>query len=177
MNIHPIFVHFPIALFTVYAILEIVRIKKIQQSAWIAPTKTVLLTFGIVFAQLSLMTGEAAEHLIAGASQSLRALIEMHATFAALSTWIFAVAAFAYLAEYVLMSPWFTTVFARWGNVGAMVTKVLAWYSGRLMKSWLRIVCAVVGLITITVAGALGGAIVYGPDVDPVVSFIYSLFF
>ena len=34
---------------------------------------------------------------------------------------------------------------------------------------------ALLGLIAITITGGLGGAIVYGKDVDPIVSFIYKL--
>ena len=36
---------------------------------------------------------------------------------------------------------------------------------------------ALVGIVVITITGALGGAIVYGPEVDPIVSVIYHLFF
>ena len=33
------------------------------------------------------------------------------------------------------------------------------------------------GLVAVTITGALGGALVYGPDVDPFVSLIYRLLF
>jgi hypothetical protein len=32
-------------------------------------------------------------------------------------------------------------------------------------------------MILVTIVGALGGALVYGPEVDPVVSVVYHLFF
>lgn len=47
------------------------------------------------------------------------------------------------------------------------------------LKSILAILgtAAALGLVAITITGGLGASIVYGPDVDPVVHFIYSLFF
>lgn len=33
------------------------------------------------------------------------------------------------------------------------------------------------GLLLITLTGALGGIIAYGPDIDPVASFVYRLLF
>jgi hypothetical protein len=42
-------------------------------------------------------------------------------------------------------------------------------------KRWVSILLAIVGLILITVTGALGGILVYGPDVDPVAKLLYSL--
>jgi len=36
---------------------------------------------------------------------------------------------------------------------------------------------ALIGAVCLTITGALGGAMVYGPTSDPFVSFIYTLFF
>jgi len=36
---------------------------------------------------------------------------------------------------------------------------------------------ALLGLVLIIITGGLGAAIVYGPNVDPFVNFIYSIFF
>jgi hypothetical protein len=36
---------------------------------------------------------------------------------------------------------------------------------------------ALLGIIAVTITGALGGAIAHGADTDPVVQMIYSLFF
>ncbi len=39
----------------------------------------------------------------------------------------------------------------------------------------LVIVLAIAGLVLMTVVGALGASLVYGPEIDPAVSFIYHL--
>ena len=46
-----------------------------------------------------------------------------------------------------------------------------------LFKPWLLFLLGLAVLIAITITGSLGGALVYGPEIDPVVSFIYHLFF
>ena len=76
MNIHPISVHFPIALFTVYAVIELVWNKSFRANILTLWIKVTLLATGIVGAQVSLMTGETAEHLLGEST-----LIEKHSTF------------------------------------------------------------------------------------------------
>jgi len=43
------------------------------------------------------------------------------------------------------------------------------------IESPLLAIPALIGLAAIVVTGALGAAIVYGPDIDPFVKIIYSL--
>jgi membrane-associated phospholipid phosphatase len=44
-----------------------------------------------------------------------------------------------------------------------------------LIETNLVIILSIAGLIAITIAGALGGSIIYGPNSDPVVQLIYKL--
>jgi len=46
-----------------------------------------------------------------------------------------------------------------------------------LIETPIVYVLAIAGIIAITFTGALGAAIVYGSDVDPIVKIIYGLFF
>ena len=46
MNLHPIFVHFPIALFTLYALLECARFKKLQEQTYYFYLKAFLVITG-----------------------------------------------------------------------------------------------------------------------------------
>lgn len=168
MNIHPIFVHFPIALLSVYAFFEIVRIKSWQQSTWIKPVKAILVSVGVVFAFVALSTGETAEHLLA--NRQLRDLVEKHSLFADITTYLFLVPAVAYCFELILESSFVS-------KIPETISKVMVWYTTKVAVTPVRIICAVLGTIAVFIVGALGGAIVYGPTTDPFVSFIYNLLF
>ncbi len=171
MDIHPIFVHFPIALMTFYAIAELMRFKKLTQTAYFFYVKAVLVIGGTLSAFLALNTGETAEHL---ADRSLRPLIEIHATFASASTWIFGIISVMYLISWISRSEWNQKI--SMGGLGNYWNKIVTLVN-KILNSSFMLLFALVGLIVITITGALGGAIVYGPDIDPIVNFIYHLFF
>lgn len=171
MNIHPIFVHFPIALLTVYAIAELLRFKSLRSTAYFFYVKAVLIITGVLSALLALNTGETAEHL---QDKSLRPLIEMHSAFATASTWIFVILALAYLVGIIERSQYNeklqNSFFAKIWNIKIRVANYI-------LSSYISFIIALVGLVTITITGALGGAIVYGPAIDPIVNYVYHLFF
>ncbi len=172
MNIHPIFVHFPIALMTVYAIAELIRFRKLTEAAYWFYVKAVLVIGGTVSAFLALNTGESAEQLL---DHSLRPLINMHADFADASTLIFGLIAAIYLIVWVSKSEFNKKLSD--SQIGPLWTKLSTFINSILNMSIIMIVLALIGLIAITITGGLGGAIVYGPNVDPIVGFIYHLFF
>lgn len=45
-----------------------------------------------------------------------------------------------------------------------------------VLSNPLAIVLALLGLGALMITGALGGAITYGPDADPIVSIVYKIF-
>jgi len=171
MDIHPIIVHFPIAMLVIYAIFEIFRIPVIVRQHWYVSVKTILLMIGVVFSFFALSSGETAEHL-AGRSQ----LIETHSLYAGASTWIFAILLVSYLIHGLAVSLSITRIRTLIERLG-FIWQILILLARFILKPYIVVTLALVGLITITITGALGGAIVYGPDADPVVSFIYHLFF
>ncbi len=171
MNIHPILVHFPIALMTIYAVAEIVSIKKFKDTVYWFYVKATLVITGTLFAFLSLGTGDSAEELV---KHDVRPLVNMHANFAATSTWIFGFLAVVYLVSWISKSKYNEKLVAsKFSKIWNIKVKI----ADKILNSYFPIILAIVGLITITITGALGGAIVYGPDVDPIVNFIYHLFF
>ncbi len=171
MNIHPVFVHFPIALLTVYAIAELIRFKKLTQVSYFFYVKAILVISGTLSAFLALNTGEGAENLV---DHSLRPLIEMHATFASASTWIFGIISALYLISWISKSELNQKI--QTSSIGNYWNKVVTLVN-QILNSSFMILLALLGLMVITITGALGGAIVYGPNVDPIVNFIYHLFF
>lgn len=175
MNIHPFFVHFPIALLAVYSLLEIggYLFPIIRRQSWLFSVKAFLLFTGVLTAFAALATGEIAEELIEGSARSY--ILEVHSPFAAATTLLYVILAAAYLVRI------FDTT--GWGSRIAGTNRFMVWswnfkkrFWGFIMNSWLLPAIALLALVGMTITGALGAAIVYGPDIDPLVSFIYHLF-
>lgn len=176
MNIHPIFIHFPIALLTVYAVIELIWTKSFRANISTLCLKTVLLVTGIIGAQVSLMTGETAEHLIGGST-----LVEKHSTFANLTVWIFGILLISYLLHILdqkIVFPKVKTFLEKRQpqDVLVQVWRMLVKVKDFLIMTPVVYILAIMGLLFVTVTGAFGGAIVYGPEVDPIVQFVYNVF-
>lgn len=165
MNIHPIFVHFPIALLTVYAIIELVRISKLQSKDSVFYVKCTLVVLGWIASIVAASTGEIAADIV-GENR----LVETHAFYAGGSQIIFGVIAVWYILMFLekeaIKIPFIET----------LIRPVLAFLIMISKKTQVCIpILAFFGLMFITITGALGGAIVYGPDIDPIVRLIYTL--
>lgn len=163
MNIHPIFVHFPIALFTLFSILELLRFR-LKQPYWFY-VKAVLVIFGFLSAIVTIFTGLAAAENFRGSD--LESVIAVHASFAVSATFIFMILAWAYFVA------WVNSVKQIQNNNWLFFTKI----QKILIETNFAYILTILGLIAITITGALGGSMVYGPEVDPFVSFVYHLFF
>lgn len=170
MNLHPIFVHFPIALLTVYAVLELVPFKRLTEQVYWFYVKASLLILGTGGAFVALQTGEIAEHIVRNADN--RNLIETHATSAVITSWIFGLLALAYLVSWIRRAT--TRDFGTLPYVG-WIWKLLLSITNIVMRRPVTITLAFLGIIAVTITGALGGSIVYGPDIDPVAQFFYDL--
>jgi uncharacterized membrane protein len=170
-NIHPIFVHFPIALLTVYALCEFVHLKKLRHSKTWLMVKAVLLWVGFAGSLVALQTGEWAEDLTARTP-----LIKMHSQWAEATAWIFGALAVVYAL--VVLERYCSAKICSWiGDRGEKVFMKLARVAESIHGSFLTPLLALIGLAVLTVTGSLGGAIVYGPEIDPVAHFIYTLLF
>lgn len=171
LNIHPIFVHFPIALLTVYAAFEIIRFPFITRQQWYVPVKAILLFTGVLGGFAATETGEWAEEIFRGTPTM--ELVRLHSTFAGATMWVYGILAFIYLIEWMRRG----NVTSRLPSGMQKIWSVLLRIETALFKTPILILGSLAGLVLITITGALGGAITYGPEVDPVVSFIYGLFF
>lgn len=137
MNIHPAFVHFPIALLVLYTIIELLPLARLWPAVQWNPIRKFLLYVGTVSIFPTIATGLMAARIV-GESE----LVEMHER-----------AAFSVLGIFVLASL-SSLFYPRW---------------------YLQKPLAALGLVGLFVVGSLGAAVVYGYDVDPIVSFITSL--
>src|SRR5574343_1787155 len=84
-NIHPIFVHVPIAFLVIYSIIKVLPLQRWFPSVAWKHIERALLFFGVLGAFVALSTGEVAEHL----SRPNRDLVETHSLFAATATWMY----------------------------------------------------------------------------------------
>jgi uncharacterized membrane protein len=176
MNIHPLFVHFPIALLVVYSFLEIGAyfLPALRRQTWVFGVKVFLLIAGALSALLALATGGMAEDLIQNTNQ-YAFVLEVHAPFAATTTVVYLVLLAAYLVRWLDISGLgdrnvgTNSLFARIWSFKKSVTHIV-------LDTWLLPFLALLGFALLTITGGLGAAIVYGPNIDPLVSFVYHLF-
>lgn len=154
MNLHPILVHFPIALLTFYALFELVRVQKLlKEPAWFY-VKAAFVIVGSLSSVATLLSGLAIKPQFQG-SLSIAHQVDVHSAFAFYASLLFGLIAFAYLVRLV-----------KW--------KACVAFSDFMLKSRIIVPLALIGLVLITITGALGGSIVYGPDIDPFVKFVYQ---
>lgn len=164
MNIHPLVVHFPIAFLSLYAVLECVRFRKVMDWAPFFYIKATLLFAGVLGGVAAVLAGEQAEKLY-GETR----LTELHASFGVVSVWIFGIIGLVYLI--ILLECLADQVPEKWRAVSHAKVKIARWIYAHIL--W---IVAFGGLVCVMITGALGGALVYGPDVDPFVRVVVGLF-
>jgi uncharacterized membrane protein len=163
--LHPLLVHFPIALLSLYSCLELVSWGKLKKMENLKFTKALLATIGGLSLLAAREAGEAAGELVTGSS--VRELMEKHEYYANFSAVVFGIIGTAYLLYLVV---WLIGPNARFSKPFFVLQ---SW----VIDTPLILLLAFVGLVTIFLTGALGGALVYGPSADPFTSFIYNLVF
>lgn len=164
-NLHPIFVHFPIALLFVYSVIKILPFRRwLPNVAW-RDIERVLLVFGIGGAFLSLSTGEQAAEL----TRPNRSLVEAHEFFANFSTRMYLLLLIGEVANY-LNTKNFILI-----NKINYLPKLIAWIEKVLTNKNLVLTLVVLGFITLFLTGVLGGVLVYGTTADPLAPFILKI--
>ena len=138
-NIHPLIVHFPIALLFLYSVVKIIPFQNFFKGVSWKHIERFLLIFGFLGALAALYTGDIAEHII----KLDRQLVQMHSNFAMVSVFIYG--ALLFMELIAIFTP-------RYGKA-----------SDGLFSKFL----ALIGLISISVTGLLGGVMMYGVSADP----------
>ena len=163
-NIHPLFVHFPIALLLLYSAIKILPLHKWLPSVAWKHLERVLLITGVLSAMVASSTGEVAEHLV----RPDHDLVEMHALFASASTWFYGLLLVGEVLYFI--NPKITT---RFGS--SYVTKLLGFVQKVLTNRAVTLILAILGLLAISVTGLLGGVMVYGVTADPLTSIVVDI--
>lgn len=166
MNIHPLVVHFPIAFLSLYAVLELIPFKKITKQSYWFYLKACLLLFGVIGAGIAVLAGQSIENQFGP-----RALISLHSKINETASFLFGLLLISYLVAWAkkdskesFVKKWIGPLW----QVGVFLYQIL-------YLTPLRIMLVFVALLLLTIGGALGGIIVYGPNLDPFTSVLYSL--
>lgn len=165
LNLHPIFVHFPVALLTLYALVLLVYIPRPSIVRLKSIVRPFLAITGALGSIASYLSGEAIEDLFKPFAGELLAL---HANFALGVVVFFCLMALLELFVF-LGSEWVMEAIRQ-----RFSTKTMS-----LFKAWLEgpvsIFFGLVGFVLIMTTGALGGAIAYGRDFDPFTKWLTGL--
>jgi len=156
----------------IYGLLELLRFKKLNNLPYWFYIKASMVILGAIFGIIAIFTGEMIEDMFE--SGPYGNVMRTHSFFANLSTWIFAIIALFYIILWIEKQKIFAKVP---DNFFKKILDVLLGISHFVINTSFVFIIVLAGLIAITITGALGGAMVYGPDVDLAVSYIYHLFF
>jgi|JI8StandDraft_1071087.scaffolds.fasta_scaffold55444_3 uncharacterized membrane protein len=169
MDLHPIFVHFPVALITLFALFEILPLEKKFGKTYFM-SKFLFLCLGVLMSIPAYLTGGAAEEAIEHGP--LHDVVELHGFFAGV-TIVVAVALFViYLVR--LGTEYKETVSGRY--IAKYVPETVLAKLKFVTAKGVCVFLAIVLLLLVTATGALGGSLVYGPDVDPIAKMLYKVF-
>ncbi len=163
-NIHPILVHFPIALLFLYSAVKLLPLKKwFPKVSW-KHIELALLVPGVLGAFMANVTGEAAEHLI----RPNHKLVETHAFMALTATWTYGLLLAGELLYWIninlvskLKSSFVLSIFNKLRNI--------------LINPTISKLLALLGLVAISLTGLLGGIMVYGVSADPLAKFVLNI--
>lgn len=169
MDLHPIFVHFPIALITLFALFEIIPLEKKFGKTFFV-TKFAFLFFGVLMSIPAYMTGGIAEELVEHGP--LHDVVELHGFFAGATIVVAIALTLLYLVRFGVEHK--DMLVGRF--VAKYVPETVLIKLAPLAGKGVRVFLAIVLLILVTVTGALGGSMVYGPGVDPIAQVLYKIF-
>lgn len=155
-NIHPIFVHFPIAFLILYSGIAILPLQKWFPSVAWRDIRKVLLVAGVLGALVANSTGEMAEDLISGKHD----LIETHAFFASATIFFYSLLLASEFLSFINQK-----IISRL-NISP-ITKLFIFLEKILTNKGIFVLLAILGLLSISLTGLLGGVIVYGDTADP----------
>ena len=163
-NIHPLLVHFPVALLFVYSIIKILPLEKWFPNVSWKHIERAVLFFGVLGAFAADATGDLAEHI----ARPNRALVNMHSTFAGIATFLYG---------FLLAGEIISVFRSMYGSkiTDPKIQKILAFLEKFLCSQFISMWVAVLGLIAISVTGLLGGVMVYGVSADPVAGIVLNL--
>lgn len=169
-ELHPALVHLPIGILSLYTLCEFFRFGSFFRSdAW-KKSKAIMVIFGVVGGIAAFTAGDAL-----GETYRSSLLIERHETFALATLWTYGILAASYAIVFLTA---YEPLMKKVGTQGLLATTVV-WFKKialGIQKPYVVLPLAALAFIWLTITGALGGAIVRGPEADPLAKIIYMLF-
>ncbi len=163
-NLHPLLVHFPIALLFLYSIIKIIPFKKWFGGFVWKDVERIILLFGVIGAYAAFMTGDIARHLF----RPDRNIVEWHEFFATASVWIYSLLLFGeilFILNKKIIPKYLPNILVK---IFIILEKILT-------NLYVSSLLALIGLITISITGMLGGVMVYGVNSDPIAPIVLNL--
>jgi len=167
MNLHPLFVHFPVALLTLYAVIEIVSIRKLSEKPYWFPLKAIILILGAISAIPALGTGLYLKNQAKALDYPISRIMELHELFGILTLAAFGLLALFYAINWISKNRIYNS------KLWTTLVKI----SNILQRRPVAIITALIGLALITITGGLGGAMTHGLQADPFIAPILKFLF
>lgn len=178
MDLHPIIVHTPVALLTLFALCELLTlIPVLRRSSHFFWVRAFLLFVGFLATFAATMSGDNAWHMNRATVNPY--LVHTHEEYAEMTQIVFGILSALYLLEIFAqdifrpetrLGAWVLTWRAT--RIGALKARMGAWLA---RTAWVMVIGALIGLGLVTITGALGGAVVYGPQAkDPVIPWVVT---
>lgn len=163
-NIHPILVHFPIAFLFIYSIIKVLPFDKWFPNISWKNIRSILLFIGVLGACVSLITGDLAREMV----NPNTGLVHMHSTFAYLSTWLYGA---------LLLGEIVSVIKSKYSSViqSEQIKALLTFLENILRDGLFSKLLALLGIISISITGMLGGVMVYGLSADPFAGIVLKI--
>lgn len=164
-NFHLMLIHFPIALLIIYVFLE--YFKRFTKADYWFNVRSIFLYFGFISIILSILSGSMLE---GDFETKFKALFDLHETFATITLYLYlSIAIYYVLVQFKDKLKYFEKY--------NLFRQISNFYVKLFSKTYIMHSVLLLALISIIITGSLGAAMSQGPNIDPVVSFVYGLFF
>ena len=164
-NIHPLVVHFPIALLCCYSLLKILPVQSwFPKTSWVSIERFLLSvgTFGILLATSS---GDTAKHMV----RPDRDLVHTHEFFANLTLWFYMALVIIELLPVIISFTRDKKILSE--KILYPITRLLP----IITKQWIIRILALLGFLALFLTGLLGGVITHGAATDPIAPFVLNM--